>query len=201
MSNYSYTTGIPNGSLTPAQNRPTMTQNNDSNNSIWTEDHNGFNDNVGGSHQFMRMPNFTAPAVLSETATQGSVIYTAAGTADATKAQGFFKNPNVTLQLCPIRAWGYCIGTNGAVIAGQSVNVSATTGANGQYTITLSANTVSSVNYMILTSATQRANGSGHGMVANYSIISTTQFQILTFDPIANSVQAPFSFTFAVIQL
>lgn len=61
MSNLTYTLGVPVGNLTPAQNRPNMTINNDSNASIWNVDHYGFNNNQGGQHQKVTFPLNNVP--------------------------------------------------------------------------------------------------------------------------------------------
>ncbi len=202
MTNYAYTTGIPNGALTPSQNRPTMTQNNDSNNSIWNEDHNGFNDNVGGTHQFMRMPNFTAPAVISETGTQGSVVYTAAGVAANTIAQLFFKNPNATYHLSPVKAWAFCNGSAGGIVVFQSFNVSSVTRTSpGTYSVVMPANVVTTQNYAVLITTARRDNGTGRAIIGNYESQTATSFQVITIDPVAQLVADPFSFSFMVIQI
>lgn len=56
MPTYTYTTGIPNGPNNPSTDQPNMKTNNDSNNSIWAEDHYGFNVANGGTHKQVRMP-------------------------------------------------------------------------------------------------------------------------------------------------
>lgn len=89
MSNFTYTTGTPNGALTPAQNRPTMTVNNDSAAGIWDEDHYGFNNNNGGQHQQVTFPfNIADPNQSSPIAS----LYTKAVSGIS---QLFFQNGNM----------------------------------------------------------------------------------------------------------
>jgi hypothetical protein len=63
MSNLTYTRGRPSGSISPAAQRSSMTINNDSNQDIWEEDHYGFNDNNGGTHQQVTFSGNNVPAV------------------------------------------------------------------------------------------------------------------------------------------
>lgn len=89
MSNFTYTTGIPNGALSPAQNRPTMTVNNDSAAGIWDEDHYGFNNNNGGQHQQVTFPfNIADPNQSAPIAS----LYTKAVSG---LSQLFFQNGNM----------------------------------------------------------------------------------------------------------
>ena len=200
MTNYTYTTGIPNGSLTPAQNRPTMTTNNDSNFNIWTEDHHGFNNNQGGAHKFMRMPEFTNPAVISSTGTQGGVVYDAAGIASTTNPQVFFKNGLGTFLLSGIRAFGF-VNSAGAIQGGQSLNVTSVTKINGtgRFTVNLTANAVSSANYVVLAMCAR--NASGHSVVCNLEGIGVSSFEIITISAETHVVSDPNSLAFLAIQI
>lgn len=69
MSNFTYSRDIPAGNLTPAQNRPSMTINTNSADSIWDEDHYGFNDNNGGLHQQVTFPLIHVPPTAPFTPT------------------------------------------------------------------------------------------------------------------------------------
>lgn len=65
MPNFTYSRENPDGNLTPAQNRPDMTINTNSADSIWTIDHYGFNNNNGGLHQKITFPlNITLPVPI-----------------------------------------------------------------------------------------------------------------------------------------
>jgi hypothetical protein len=63
-SNFTYTTGIPNGPDNPSNDQPIMQTNTNSINSLIDTDHIGFNTNFGGAHNQVQMP-FTASGVPS----------------------------------------------------------------------------------------------------------------------------------------
>jgi len=66
MTNWPYTRNIPAGGNNPAADRPLMTENYNSNDSLIAEDHYGFNVANGGFHKQIRMPtlaNMPVPGI------------------------------------------------------------------------------------------------------------------------------------------
>lgn len=64
--NLTYTTGIPDGPHNPSADQSPMKVNNDSNATLWTIDHFGFNDNLGGYHNIIHQPiQGSDPAVIA----------------------------------------------------------------------------------------------------------------------------------------
>jgi len=60
MTNYPYTRNIPAGGNNPSTDRPNMTENYNSLDSLIAEDHYGFNVENGGFHQKIRMPDLVS---------------------------------------------------------------------------------------------------------------------------------------------
>ncbi len=61
MANYPYTRDIPSGDNNPSVDRPNITQNTNSNDSLIAEDHYGYNVSNGGFHKQARMPAGSLP--------------------------------------------------------------------------------------------------------------------------------------------
>lgn len=87
--NLTYTTGIPDAPNNPSNDQPIMKVNNDSNNTIWTIDHFGFNDNQGGYHKVIHQPNQTVnpppisiPAPINQIFSKSITPNTTGGVAD-----------------------------------------------------------------------------------------------------------------------
>lgn len=63
MPHLSYERDVPDAPNNPSVDQPDMKLNTNSNDSIWTADHFGFNDNKGGRHQQLTLTNRTAPGI------------------------------------------------------------------------------------------------------------------------------------------
>lgn len=75
MPNFNYTAGLPNPPNLPSQDVNDMQINTNSINSILPVDHFGFNDNDGGYHSQVSMPNEVVPALPSfSKASQGGML-------------------------------------------------------------------------------------------------------------------------------
>jgi hypothetical protein len=192
-----YLPGIPlptdNLSFSQGQLKDNFTQLNDQ----FGIDHTAYNTGVGngdGFHKQIHLPEFTNPTVTSGTATQGSVIYSAAGTAAPTKANLNFKNDlNLLFPLSIIKAYALIDGntTGPTIVNSQGVNVGAITvtiipGVVPQYiyTVNLTANTVATADYAVI-----NLNG------GTVSTRTTSSFLITFIGP------APTQFAIVVLQL
>lgn len=200
MTNYTYTINRPIGSQSPAAQRQTLETNTNSNAAIWTEDHHGFGDNVGGTHKFMRLPAFTAPAVVSDTGTQGSVLFPAAGVADVNTAQAYFKNTNLTFPVSALRAFAVFDGSAiGAIVPQNGYNIaSINQGSTGQYVITLTTNAVASNRFAVMSNAD---NSGGIILNSNYNITGTGTFTLSTYSYSPFTLRSSNSVSFLVLQI
>ena len=138
----SYNNAIPQPTDNPSQSQGQMLTNFGSIYTIMSQDHYTFMTNQGGFHNQVHIPQYsTSTTVISEAATEGSLIYSKAAVADATRAQLSFKNNfNLDFPLSIIKAYGV-FDTNGATINSQSLNLSS--GAfvpNMGYLLTITAN-------------------------------------------------------------
>lgn len=201
---FTFNTNIPAAANDPSVDQPDMLTNNVSTKAIIAVDHLTFDTANGGNHLQVHLPLYTNPTIVNGSATQGSVLYGAAGVADTAHAQCYFKNANnIVFQMSGIRAWAFA--TAAGITASQSVNVASIVRTAGQpagdFTITLTANATSSANYaVILSSAATALVGAP---LMNYGILSTTQFR-LQFRALSGSSQIltdPTSFSFLVLQL
>lgn len=201
MSSFPFTNTIPAANNSPSNDQPLMLINNQSTASLLAIDHIGFNAAFGGDHLQMHLPQFsTSNTAVSSQANQGSVIYTAAGTADSTHAQCFFKIDNAQLNflLSGIRAFAL-VDNTGAIVASQSLNISSITrNSAGDFTVNLTTNAVTSANYLVLISS--RQTGSGEFVVGNTSSLSTGSFHCLFAKLSNNTPTDPSLFYFVVIQ-
>ena len=146
MPNFTFTTGIPNGAFSPAQNRPTMTVNNDSNSAIWSDpavDHYGFNNNNGGLHQKVTFPLSVSDPTLSSNTTQiypktfGSGVtyletYGALKTSAATQINGYVPFVKAMVQFTVPSGNGACSLNTSNTLA---VNVSSVTRSANSFTV------------------------------------------------------------------
>lgn len=192
MTNLTYTTGRPAGNISPAAQRVSMTTNNDSNASIWTQDHYGFNDNNGGTHKYVRMPaNVALPGMINLQSGLGSVT----GVADPTKSQLVFKNSLATFPVSLFKAYGFITGTT----LSNAYNVTSVTNpSTGQYLVTLSVTLTGSYG-VILTPATPSGGGFPN-IAASYVILNSTQFRIYTQDTQNSTGLNVSNLTFIVLQ-
>ena len=194
---FSYILGVPASADNPSDDQPDMLTNASSIFSIIGTDHVGFNQANSGQHIQMHLnatPNYIAPPAAP--VGNDSIVYSNAGTASST-AQLFFKNSLATVQLSPIRAWAFC--PVGVVNPPQSVNVTSVVKnvPNGSFSITLTANAVTSVNFAVLVSCGLLT---GLPMVVNYTItgIGTFDLNFFSFNVATNPNS---TFSFQVMQL
>lgn len=159
----------------PSVDQPFMLQNNISTNGIIGVDHITFGAPNGGTHQFMHMAQFSNPSAINAGASDGSVIYSAAGVADNARAQIYYKNAQqVQIPMSGIKAFG-AFDSNANLLNGM--NLTATKGLAGSYNFTIASNVISGNNYLVLTTA---ASVPSVNIVGSYTInvSSPNQFVI-----------------------
>lgn len=184
---------IPNAPDNPSDDQPLMKQNNISAKGILAVDHITFDASNGGTHLQVHLPGFTAPAVVNGSATQGSVVYSKAGVADAAYAQLSFKNAhNFDMPLNLIKAYRTCDVT-GVPINLQTINVSSVTLVGSTYKVVINANVLGSGDYAVYTTTDQ-------AYVSAFLNTMPTTFDLQFFDGDKNP-QTPNKFSFFVMQL
>ncbi len=199
---------IPAAANSPSVDQNDMLINNQSTNSILAVDHFTFNDEFGGNHLQMHLPRYsTSSSIVNGTATQGSVLYSKAGTADAAHAQLFFKTPNNDLLISGVRAFAYA-NTTGGINGSQSMNVtSIVPGAPGVFAVTLTANAVTTTDFLILVSS--QLTGVGQFSIGDYLITGIGTFTLnfsnlfigAGLGPVTGTRGNPPNFSFIVIQI
>jgi hypothetical protein len=143
---FTYNTNIPAASHNPSDDQPLMETNTNSINSWVQTDHYGFGTGTDGWHLQTTLPAFssgTLPGTIP-----GSVAYPAAGIADSTHAQYYFKTPSIGVPLSSVRAFASFVALGGgggsiSIPPGAGINVATITQAGTApfvWTITLSAN-------------------------------------------------------------
>jgi len=196
---------IPAANNNPSVDQPDMLGNNVATDGIIAVDHIGFNLANGGNHLQMHLPQYTAPAVVNGTATQGSVVYSAAGVADAAHAQAYFKNANnVNFPISLIRAWGYASGAvaspGNSIINNQSSNVtSVVRTSTGIFTVTLNANVVSGTDYGVIVSSLIQSTA--NGTQAGFFNLGAGVFELHFLKLDGSGFTNPVSFAFQVLQI
>lgn len=192
MTTFTYIRDIPNGPNNPSADQPNMQINTNSTDDLLAVDHTSFNVLNGGQHKQITFNNKNVPAAQTD---PQSTLYTNSGTASSV-SQLLYKNQNGTFQISAIRAWAFC--NSGGIVATQSVNVdSVVRNSAGNYTVTLTANAVSSVNYAVLVSC---GLGAGPVFLVNaYTITSATTFDI-NFSTFVVPLD-PTTFSFQVLQI
>lgn len=191
---------IPAAANSPTIDQPIMLTNNVSAEAIMNVDHIGYNASNGGTHLQMHMGQYTNPTVINGTATQGSVVYSAAGVADIAHAQLKFKQPNGTFLLSGIRAYGVIDGLTGNISSSQSFNISSSVrNSIGNYTITLDANVTTGTTFGVLLTSTPTAS-SLNIPIGLYNIIGVSVINILYSTSLLIKID-PFFFTIIVYQI
>lgn len=191
---------IPAAANDPSVDQSDMLANNVATDGILAVDHIGFNAANGGTHLQVHLPIYTNPAVINGSATEGSVVFGAAGVADIAHAQLKFKQPNGTFPLSTVRAYGFINGTTGAINASQSFNVSSVVkNSTGFFTVTLVANVTTGTNFGVLVSNSVTVPGGGQA-VSTYTITGAAVFEIFCtgLNEVAKDTT---SITFIVIQI
>jgi len=193
-----YNRDIPDAPNNPSTDQPKMKQNTNAIDDLISVDHLTFQATNFGTHKQTAFENFSTGVVPG--GVPASVAYPAAGVAEVTRAQYYFKNSTNTFLLSEIRAFALC-GSAGGITASQSFNVvSVVNNSVGTYTITLNANCTTGTNYAVFA---QIINTVGLGW-ARITINSATQFTITTVFltlPAATANLANTNFAFTVVQI
>lgn len=197
---FTFNTAIPEANNNPSVDQPDMKINNQSTDAILNVDHISFNADNGGNHKQVHLPAYTNPAIVNGTATQGSIVYSKAGVADAAHAQGYFKNGNnLDFPMSHIRAWATA-DSAGNILASQSINIASIVPAGtGRFNVTLTANAVTTDTFGVLSTAF--IQDKNNGAIAGYNRTGVGTFQ-LTFIGLGGAGFAtPDYFTFQVLQI
>jgi len=196
---------IPAANNNPSVDQPVMLANNVASDGIIAVDHIGYNLINGGNHLQVHLPQYTAPTIVNGSATEGSVIYSAAGVADTAHAQCFFKNANnINFPMSFIRAWGYASGNiaspTNSIINNQSSNVTSVirTGL-GIFTVTLNANVVTGVDYGVLVSSLIQSTA--NGTQCGFFNLGAGVFELHFLKLDGSAFTNPTSFAFQVMQI
>jgi hypothetical protein len=201
-----FNTAIPAAANSPSADQPIMLANNVSSNAILAVDHITYNNEIGGNHLQVHLVQYTSTPVVNGKNTEGSVIFSGAGRDDPAHAQLFFLNPNITVPISAIRAFGY-FDNNGLPIGNQYQNVGPITlGSTGVYHVTLTPLAVTSANFVVLVSSQQTSGG--FFTVGNYVITGVGTFDLLfaglsvgtSIATITGQTAQPQRFSFVVIQ-
>lgn len=200
MTNFAYITGIPATNNNPSDDQPDMMDNNDNAALIWNEDHIGFNAPNGGLHRQSAYPAFSSGIVpIGDDPNEGSVAFPAAGLADTTRAQYYFRNVNNTYCMSTIRAFGVFKPTvaDGAVSLDNGMNVASITQSNTikTWTIVLSPGVTTSNNVAVFINS----NGNLATLNFTYTFDFTTQTLVITTAATTAAINKTFSFQ--VLQL
>lgn len=200
MSLFTFNSSIPAANNNPSVDQPDMLANNQATEGILNIDHITFNKNNGGQHKQVTFNSNNVPTGLPTDPT--SILYTNAGTA-TNNADMFYANAVRTIQTSPIKAWAFA--SPGGVAASQSVNIVSITRtagfAAGGFTVQMTANTVSGVNYAVLVSTAVFKSGGPTGTIAGYTIVDQNNFN-LAFVNFGGSVFTdPLTFSFIVLQI
>lgn len=188
---FTYNTAVPASGNNPSNDQPDMLTNTQSIDGILDVDHVTFNAANGGTHRQSHYVLFTNPSAISNTGTQGSVVYGAAGVADATRAQLYFKNDHQQqIPLTVIKAFGIFDGA-GTLLNGMNVSVGSHVVSSGIYVMDVPVNILASNNYLVIVDSTSS--------ISTYSIISSSQFQ-LSFSSVF-APEDPTSFSVLVLQI
>jgi len=198
-----YNLGIPASGNNPSNDQPNLLTNTNAVNSILAVDHNSFSDTNAGTHAQVTLPYQNAGATQSG---NSAVIYTAAGLANSSASQIYWKNSQggasaTPYQLSAVKAWATFSGASGSILGSQSLNVSSITrNSTGSYAVTLSTNALSGSSYGIILSSTD--NASNQRCTLSYSILGATGFTISAVAAASGfALTDPNNVTFMVIQI
>ncbi len=192
-----YTRDIPDSPHNPSVDQGPMKVNTNSTDTIIAVDHYTFADIPSGTHKQVTLSGKNAAGAQTDPT---STVYTGSGTA-STVADLIYRNQNGIFPLSCVRAWALVTGGVGPTIpAGQSVNVSAVARtAAGKYTVTLTANAVSSSNFVVMATPTLATNGVGTQV--GYIITGTGAFQLNFVKLDGSAFVDPAQFGFMILQL
>jgi len=156
-----YDTGSPNPDDPPSFDVFSMASNASVLNQIWGIDHKPFNTNFSGTHTQTAFADKISPPALLNSGLTPSVAFPAAGTADPTSAQYFFKNQQAIAPLSCIRCFASFLtlaaaGTNQVTpitsynLINTMVNPTGITQTSKSYTITLLDNVIFQNSFVII---------------------------------------------------
>lgn len=199
-SNLYFNSDIPASGNNPSRDQPEMLKNNQSNETIWTVDHTGFNENNSGTHQQV---TFLGTTTQSTPTGNTSIAFTKPGSA-STVPELFYINNHYTTQLSAIKAWG-TFDTNGSPLGtNQKLNIDLVSHfPTGTYTITISANAISSSFYGVLVTGRRFDSGSSSDrpIFATYSIQNATTLVLFFWNPSGSVLVDPTYFTVQIMQI
>lgn len=194
---FTFNSGIPGPNDLPSESQPLILQNFSSDSGIWAVDHIGFNTANGGTHEQITFVDYASVGAPSGHA---SFVYPAAGVADNSKPQVYFKSQNGTFPLSAVRAWAVC-DTTGAILSSQSSNISSiVSNGGGAYTVSLTANAVKSSVFGISVTATT-GSPANNICFGNGQPTGTGTFTLQFYSVSTQALRNPPGFTFVVYQL
>ncbi len=189
-----YTRDIPDAPNNPSVDQGPMKINTNSIDTIIAVDHYTFADVPSGTHKQVTLSGKNVPLAPTDPV---SVVYSNSGTA-STASQLNYRNQNGIFPLSCVRAWASFAGASGAILGSQAVNATVARVSAGVYTVTVTANALSTVNYAVLLSATNFNPTILH--ICGYAITSATQFTITT-ELFSGSPSDPSQVSFMVLQI
>ncbi len=192
-----YNNNIPDAPNDPSADQPKMRTNTNSTDAIIAIDHYTFADAPAGQHKQVVLAGKNAQGAQTD---PSSAVYSASGTASSV-SNLIYRNQNGVFPLNCVRAWGLVTGGVGpAVVASQSVNVSAVArSAVGKYTVTLTANAVSTANFAVIACSTLTTSSVGTQVGYVLTGIGTFELNFVTLS--GNAFVDPTQFSFMVLQI
>lgn len=189
---------IPFATNNPSVDQPKMLANNVANLQIWDVDHVGFNATNGGTHLQNSFAQFATPVVVG--GTPGSVAYPAAGTADSSRAQYFFKNSITTVPISPIRAFGAFTG-GGTLLNGMNLSLNAHVPGSGVYAFDITNNAVNGLSFSIILGTGINLLNPGRGGIYQIVAAPPPSFEIAFRNFTSGALFDPDQFTVLILQV
>lgn len=144
---FAYFSNIPDDNNDPKIDQPRMKINTNSISSWIDIDHIGFKQINGGTHRVVTFAGFAAPS--APTGVQ-SVLYPAAGVADPTLPQLYFRNSNMILPISLIKAYGVFIAGSAVFLNQYNFNAAITGGLLPTSVLTVNPNIITGNNVGVL---------------------------------------------------
>lgn len=146
---FAYFSNIPDDNNDPKIDQPRMKINTNSISSWIDIDHIGFKQINGGTHRVVTFAGFAAPS--APTGVQ-SVLYPAAGVADPTLPQLYFRNANMILPISLIKAYGVFVAGSAVFLNQYNFNATITGGLLPTSVLTVNPNIITGNNVGVLLS-------------------------------------------------
>ncbi len=147
MTLYTYNNNIPFASNNPSTDQPNMQTNTNSISALIGVDHVGFNSSgsgAGGNGGHHLQVTFDQTTTQTTPSNPQTILYTAAGTADATTPQAFFVNKNATVPISLIKAFVVFSFTGSSITILNKYNVTGVTFSAGPlYNVTTTSGAIS----------------------------------------------------------